>query len=128
MKRFIPLATIALVLGAAAALGWLATSQGDRAGAWISGLAMLILLSLPAVAARMLGAPGLLTWLIAFLPPLAYFEIRMGIDAARISAEYIGGDLNGIEYDMMYVAGIGIFITASFVALIAVRCYPRPRD
>jgi hypothetical protein len=122
--RYARLAMLATVLAVVAAIGWFTSPTGDQPGKFVAVVAVMVLLSLPAVAVRMHGGPGWATWLIAFLVPFGFFEIPMGINAWRISQAHVGGDLKGIEIDIMYLAGAVIFIISSLVAVIAATRYP----
>jgi hypothetical protein len=128
--KYYPLAVVALVLAAVAAIGWYGpASYADQTPALIAILAMMILLALPGMVFRMMGGSGLVTWLICFLVPFGFFEIQLAIAAHRNAELYIGGDLQGIETVLMWVCGILILFISTIVALIAIGRYPlEPRD
>lgn len=119
-----PLKIVALLLVAVAAIGWFFDTPRDQTTGLIAILAIMILLSLPAVLFRMWGGSGFATWLISFLLPFGCFEIPLTISHFRTDI-YRGGDLHGIDVDIMYIAGIIILMISSVVALVAIARYPR---
>jgi hypothetical protein len=117
------LGLVALVLMAVVAIGFAMSDPGHQAPAFVAVIAIMVLLELPAVVARMYGASALKTWIVAILLPLVPFELVLWISA--VQHQGAGGDLQGIEEYLMVPVAIIVFVTASIVTAIATALIPR---
>ncbi|THD34733.1 MAG: hypothetical protein E7773_13785 [Sphingomonas sp.] len=86
----------------------------------IAGLVCgLLLLQLPAVAWRMAGGSRRQMLAVAVGVPLFVIEIWLGISGAE--SEGRGGDLQGVEYILMWVVIAPIVLSAVIVTLVTDR-------
>jgi hypothetical protein len=102
---------------------WVFGSEGyDPAIAIAELLSGLLLLQLPAVAWRIAGGSLVQVLALAIVIPLIVAEAWLGISAVENSGR--GGDLQGIEYTLMWVVVAPIVVSAMIVALLSSRWIP----